>query len=646
VGEADSPDLREQGFTRFAIERMSDAAFWMGSDARFVYVNEAACRALGYTREELLSMSVADIDPEFPEEHWPEHWEKLREHGTLTFESRHRTKDGRTIPVEISANHVKFGGSEYNCAFARDISDRRVAEAALRNGEERFRTVIDATTDAMIAIDDGGRVTLFNAAAERMFGRSSEEMLGEPLDVLMPEEYREKHAEFVACYFETGKPGAAIGQVLELPALREDGTVFPMEISLSAGRSGDRRFVIGVARDISDRKEAEAERARMDERIRQTQKLESLGNLAGGIAHDFNNLLTGVLGNASLARARLEEHSPADQSIRRIEEAARRAADLSAQMLAYSGHGRFVVTPLDLSSLVRDMSGLLESTVSEKAALRFELSDALPLIEADSSQIRQVLVNLATNAFESLGGRAGLVTIRSGAAACDRAVLDGSFLDDELPEGMYAYLEVEDTGCGMSRETLAKVFDPFFTTKFTGRGLGLAAVLGIARGHRGTILIESREKRGSRVRVLLPASEAAAAEVPAEAPSTPVEDRTGTVLLVDDEPAIREFAAEVLEAGGFRVHLAEDGDRGIALFREHADVIDCVVLDLTMPGRDGEETFAGLRQIRPDVTVILTSGYSEQVAMERFEGLGLAGFLQKPFLPSQLTDGIGAALGS
>ena len=366
------------------------------------------------------------------------------------------------------------------------------------------------------------------------------------------------------------------------------------------------------------------------------QKLESLGILAGGIAHDFNNLLTGVLGNASLARMDVPSSSPAAQPLSQIETTAHRAAELCQQMLAYAGKGKFVTTQLDLSTLVEEMAQLLEVSISKTAVLKLDLARNLPAVRADPTQIRQVTMNLITNASDAMGDGSGVIAITTGTMNCDRQYLNTTHLGEELKDGTYVFLEVRDTGCGMDQETQAKMFDPFFSTKFTGRGLGMAATLGIVRGHHGAIKIYSELGSGTTTKVLLPASEQPAATPKAHNALDPSWRGSGTVLIVDDEKVIRDLGARILGRQGFEVLKAESGAQALELFRAHTEEIAVVLLDLTMPGLSGEETFRELRRIRPDVRVILSSGYNEQDAIDRFVGEGLAGFLKKPYSNADL----------
>jgi CheY-like chemotaxis protein len=380
--------------------------------------------------------------------------------------------------------------------------------------------------------------------------------------------------------------------------------------------------------------------------MQEVQKLESLGILAGGIAHDFNNLLMAILGNADLALLALSPASPAHPNVEQIVRASQRAADLCSQMLAYSGKGRFVVGLYDLSEIVREMMQMLEVSVSKKANVRYSFAADLPAIEVDVTQMRQIIMNLITNASEALGDQSGYISVSTGVMDCDRAYLAESYLDDKLLEGKYVYLEVADTGSGIDEETRRRIFDPFFTTKFTGRGLGLAAVLGIVRGHQGAIKVYSEVGQGTTFKVLLPAREwAQENRVPSAAHSVPPLPGGGTVLLIDDDPEVREVGSQMLERLGFKVLTAAHGQEGLKVFQARGGEIDCVILDLTMPEMGGEEVFRELRRLRSDVRVILSSGYNEQEVTQRFAGKGLAGFIQKPYRVANLQEILGRVFG-
>ncbi len=397
------------------------------------------------------------------------------------------------------------------------------------------------------------------------------------------------------------------------------------------------RRAVGVGFfDLTARKKFEAEQRATAERMQHAQKLESLGILAGGIAHDFNNLLAGILGNASLALLELPESSPVRPLLDRVEATARVASDLTRQMLAYSGRGRFVIEGVDVSTLVEEMVRLLNVTLSDRAVVRYDFAQGLPLIEADASQVRQVVMNLVTNASDALEGTSGSICVRTSLQRVDRSYASAYWLDDELEPGDYVVIEVSDTGSGMSEATKARLFDPFFTSKAMGRGLGMAAVLGIVRGHKGAIKVYSEEGKGTTIKALFPvapSAEPSGSYAPIES-ARPMDG--SLVLVVDDEETVRTIACKVLEREGCRTLAAEDGLEGLRVFEAHAAEIDLVLLDLTMPHLDGEEVFRVIRGLRPELPVILTSGYNEQDTLARFAGKGLAGFLQKPWTAREL----------
>lgn len=389
-----------------------------------------------------------------------------------------------------------------------------------------------------------------------------------------------------------------------------------------------RRTIVAVT-DITERK-------RLEEKVLQAQKLESLGVLAGGVAHDFNNLLMGILGNADLALMDLSPASPGREFVANIRAAALRAADLCKQMLAYSGKGRFVVQTLNLADLVEEMGHLLDVAISKKATLRHHFSPDAPPVEGDATQLRQVIMNLITNASDALAEKNGIVNVSVSRAVVDENYLAGTYYDDQLPAGEYTVLEVSDTGCGMSEEDQKRIFDPFFSTKFTGRGLGLAAVLGIVRGHRGAINVYSQLGKGTTIKILLPSSRQTIAVAEPEPVAPSAWRASGVVLLVDDDDTARGVAESIMTRLGFTVLQAKNGVEAVEMFARHAHEIRLVVLDMTMPRLGGEETFRELRRIQPDVRVLLTSGYNELEATTRLAGKGLAGFIQKPYGSTQL----------
>jgi PAS domain S-box-containing protein len=403
--------------------------------------------------------------------------------------------------------------------------------------------------------------------------------------------------------------------------------------------SGALNVFEGLAIDITAQKDAETARIELERKLLEGQKLESLGLLAGGIAHDFNNLLSSILGNASMARLALKPDSGVDEQLRAIESASLRAAELCRQMLAYAGKGRFVVEPADLSMLVEDLLPLLKISIAHQAALKLDLPRGLPAIRADATQIRQIVMNLVLNAADAVADRAGEITLTTGVVRLEAAELEGCVAGAELEPGEYVFLEVRDDGVGMSPDVMARIFDPFFSTKASGRGLGLAAVLGIVRGHQGALRVDSTPGAGSTFRLFLPPQRASLSSGRLVAPGTIDPWRqSGHVLVVDDEEQVRSVLVAMLKVAGFTADAESDGAAAVARFRANPAGFDAVVLDLIMPGMNGEETLRAVREIRPDIRVLIVSGYSEGDILGRIDGGRAVAFLAKPFTRTTLED--------
>jgi len=394
-----------------------------------------------------------------------------------------------------------------------------------------------------------------------------------------------------------------------------------------------------------DARRLEAERAlrESEERSRQAQKVESLGALAGGIAHDFNNLLTAILGNLNLAQSQLPEGGAARAHLGKAEATVLKAAELSRQMLAYSGKGHFVVRPCGLNGLIEEMTGLLAASLPKKVRLAFSLGAELPAFKADGAQIQQVVMNLVTNAAEAIGRAEGLITVSTFKADLDAAILTEGFPGQAMAAGAYLVLSVADTGCGMEPSVQSRIFDPFFSTKASGRGLGLSAMLGILKGHNAGIRIHSEPGRGSTFELIFPALGQVDARQDPPGPRTRARFQ-GKVLLVDDEAMILESTAITLEGMGFEVATACDGVEALERFEELAGELVLVFMDLSMPRMDGTTAFLAMRERRPEVPVVLTSGYDRKQATDGLLAMGLAGFVQKPYRMKDLAGELGRAL--
>ena len=549
------------------------------------------------------------------------------------------TPDGRRAYFNFvfSAIRQRSGPNVGVLLHGVDVTDMVEARAELMASKRLFEQLVQDVSAIVWEVDmDTFDFCFVNAAAEALTGYPRAEWLSEGFwsKIMHPDD---RSAALDYCRTHLAKDDDF---EFEYRILTRDGAEMWIQDIVHVERypDGAARMLRGLMIDITARKEGESEQRRMQQKLLDVQKLESLGVLAGGIAHDFNNLLTGMLGNASLAQLSLPSGHPVRSRIDSICTAAQRAADLTQQLLAYSGKGHFQVGLVDLNQQLGEIVDLLETTIPKKVQLRLEKQPALPLIEADASQMQQVFMNLAHNGAEAIGDDRGTVLVVTSEVHVTENTQHNLFQD--LEPGRYVTVEVSDTGSGMSAEVQRRLFDPFYTTKERGRGLGLAAVLGIIRGHRGAIRIYSTEGEGTTFKVYLPMA-AEAGEVRPVATLEPIRGG-GTVLIVDDEEDVRVAARFMLEHLGFQVIEASDGRAGVALFREYHSELCCVLLDMTMPEMNGEEVFRAVRVIDGDVPVVLSSGYNEVEATRRFTGKGLAGFLQKPYTIQQLAKAMSA----
>ena len=525
----------------------------------------------------------------------------------------HRNSEGK--PAHISA-------------VVADISRRKLDEENLREQAQ----LLDMAHDAIFTLTRAGAIEFWSQGAERMYGWTHGEAAGRMAHDLLQTEFPEP-IEDIQRRVEVEGHWEGF-----LTHRRKDGGLLKVSSRWAArrGSAGDLQGTLEINSDVT-------ERMRIEEQLRHTQKLESLGVLAGGVAHDFNNLLTGILGNASLALDGLSPGHPQRHFLEEVIHASERAADLTRQLLAYAGKGRFIMRTVDLSAVVRDITGLVQASIGKNVQLRQQLHGSLPGIDADPGQLQQIVMNLVINAAEAIGPQGGSVLVITSVQEVDEAyIATMSSAGELLRPGRYVSLEVHDTGCGMDEETLARMFDPFFTTKFAGRGLGLSAVLGIVRAHKGAIKVYSKPGQGATVKVLLPAS----ANPVTVAPPLPRGQLTGTgtILVVDDEDVVRQTARHTLLRYGYKVVMASNGAEALECYRGWRDAIALVLLDLTMPVMSGEETLSQLQTVDPGVRVLLTSGYNEVEAVQRFAGKGLAGFIQKPYTAAALAEKVKALM--
>lgn len=557
------------------------------------------------------------------------------------FETEIRTSVGARIPVALNNRIFEVRGTMHGLWQFTDLRERNASQENLLNALQRLEQAQRIASLGDFQWNSQTHEITGSTECFRIVGISTE-AAAQPVLLDLPTQLQVDRAVFQA---DLERLADQDESDFERHIVTEvEGAERHVEVRGIVERREDAViWLVGTVQDITQRVTAEQQQRDMENKFQETQRLESLGMLAGGVAHDFNNLLVGITGNADLA---LHEPVLPREVKSRLEDvlrASKRAADLTQQLLAYSGKGRFVVEPSNLNEIASEMAQLLEVTTAKNSVIRYELADDLPAVECDVTQMRQVIMNLIINASEAIEDKQGIITIQTGVQECTADYLASTHLDQQVPAGRYVYFEVTDNGSGMDSDTLNRIFEPFFSTKFAGRGLGLSAVLGILRGHHGTLKIYSEPGIGTSMKMLLPAIEAEVATRSTEEVN-PAWSGNGTVLVIDDESAVRDVTKRILERRGFTVLAASDGEAGLDVFRSHVDDIRLVILDLTMPRISGEQCFWELRQLKPDLKVILVSGYNEQEASSRFVGKGLAGFVAKPFATDDLLQAVSNAL--
>ena len=615
---------------RSLLDRLGEGFAIVDAEERWTFANPAAASIFGVRPSQLVGHSLRDFVTEDTYQTILCQTAQRRLGESGTYEIQIRRPDGEQRYLSLSASPYLGESGEYLGAdgLFMDVTERRLAENALRESQERYQELFNNTTDAIfwfrVETDGTFVVESFNPPTEARIGRTSGELAGQPLHAMLPKPYADAvEANYRRCV-EAGHP-IRYEETIEL----SQGSM-SFQTLLVPIRDGGGRItrIVGFSQDITQSKQAEAA-------LRQAQKLESLGVLAGGIAHDFNNLLTAILGNLNIAQMKISPESPGLPYLENAERIVLKAAELTKQMLAYSGKGRFIVKPHDLNQVVQELTHLLNVSISKKVLLQYSLAHALPAIEADAAQIQQVVMNLVTNASEAIGDREGVIGIHTRLQTLDEAMLETAFAGQQLKPGAYAILEITDSGSGIGPEILGRIFDPFFSTKQSGRGLGLSAMLGILRGHHAGIQIASEVGKGSTFTLFFPV--APGAHTLETARPKQVSDRFhGRVLLVDDEADVREASSAILEVLGLQVVTAVDGQDALERFSAERGTLDLVLLDLTMPRMDGREAFQELRRLQADIPVILYSGYSEQESLGEILAQGCTGFLQKPFQLSEL----------
>lgn len=548
-----------------------------------------------------------------------DHIEKALQNGSDSFEWIHQKKDGAPFPSEMSLSRLELSGRVVLQAIVRDITEKKKAEEALRESEARYRGVFDSATDAFMIISPMGRIVEVNQQASTMYGYSPEEFACLRVENLVhPDGYEDLQRHFQQLR-STGDLGA------ELLNKRKDGTPFNVEVRATLFNYKGERYALSVIRDVTERKRAEEERRKLQAQLQQAQKMEAIGTLAGGIAHDFNNLLTGIQGSISMMRLDVDTRHPHYPYLRDMEEIVKRGVNLTEQLLGFARGGKYEVRPADPNQLIKKTAEMFGRTRKE-IIIHEQYRGGAWTVEVDRGQMEQVLLNLFVNAWQAMP-EGGALVLRT-----ENVTIDGDFAQlFRIQSGRYVRLSITDTGMGMDEETMRRIFDPFFTTKEVGKGtgLGLASAYNIVKNHGGLINVYSEKGRGSTFFVYLPASDKA---IPREREKTrEILRGTETVLLVDDEQMILDVGRKMLNSMDYKVLAARGGREALNVYRKNKDQIDIVVLDMIMPDINGGETYDRLKEINPNIKVILASGYSLDGQANKIMERGCNGFIQKPF---------------
>ncbi len=598
-----------------------------GEKGKHIEVNPAMSKILGYTREELLQKSVSEIYQDPAER--KKISDKICAQGSVKNEElRLRRKDGGQIIVSLTAKAMRDekGNVIYIDSILEDITERKQVEESLKASEEKYRTVVESSNDGIISADAQGKITFLNRAAERMFGYSRKEILGKPLTMLMPEEYRKQHEKASRRFVQ--KP-RELRRTLQVEGLRKSGERFPVEFSFSAYKSDGALTLVAIARDLT-------ERHQLEDQVRRAQRMEAVGEMAGGIAHDFNNVLAVIQGHAELAMAQIGEGFPIMRNLREIHQASQRAANLTRRLLIFSRREPMQMVSLDLNEVVRGAIGMLTPVIGENIVLRVELGQELWPIRGDAGNLEQVLMNLALNARDAMP-EGGELAIKTENAKVDEAYCQ---THAEARTGDFVRLVVKDTGVGMEREVMNRIFEPFFTTKGKqSTGLGLAVAYGIVKQHGGWIEVESSPGKGSTFQVYLPAAPTAVV-AEEEAVSKPEELRGAgeRILLVEDEEALRELTHRVLAQNGYEVLAVANARSARELFQREGGSFDLVLCDMVLPDIKGTKLVQEFQSSQPGLKAVFVSGYiDERADRDRVEKRGYP-YLSKPFSLNKLLE--------
>jgi len=637
---------------QFSMEHAPEGVFFMTRDAGFSYVNEQACRSLGYTRDELICLKLWDIDPIYPKEAWEATWTQPQKEqlDTIHVETSHRRKDGVVFPVEVSAKHLWLGDREFHVAFVRDITERRRAEEALRESSQFNQQVISNAREGIIVYDREIRYRVWNKYMEEQTGLREEEVLGKrPTDIfpLLKERGKMFVKEETMAGIQASAKRALTGETftyLEVPfVLIQTGRAGWNSVRWGPFHSaqGEIIGVIAAVWDITERKQ-------LEEQLLHAQKLEAIGQLAGGVAHEFNNMLTAIIGNLDLAIGQTPPGPDQRSSLTAALQAARRAATLTQQLLTFSRRNPMDTQPQDLGSIAMEVIRLLRQTIDRRIEVSVQNGDGLWPVLADAGQMSQVIMNLCVNARDSLMERMEKPDRDPIPPVWEPRILISSenvHVDDthckshyDARPGEFVCLSVSDNGCGIDENIRHRIFEPFFTTKEVGygTGLGLATVYGIAKQHDGWIEVSSAKNVETIFKAYLPRTNRPAAPITPSVESERAVNGTETILFVDDETPIRRLGRTILERHGYTVLLAEDGEEALEVFQRERERIKLVVLDLTMPRLSGREVLKQFLRLDPKMRILISSGHQTPGDSNELREMGMIEFVPKPYHPDDL----------
>jgi PAS domain S-box-containing protein len=620
---------------RVLFSRASDGIFLMTPDGKLIEVNESFARMHGYSMGELLQMNIKDLDMPETSKIISERMRRLLAGETLTFEVEHYHKDGHVIPLEAGARLVSFGGESYIQSFHRDITERKRAEEALRESERRYRGLFGYMQEGFayckMIFENGDPVDFIylsvNEAFETLTGLKG--VVGKRVSEVIP---GIRTSDPVL--FETHGRVALTGKPEKIEIFVEA----LQQWFLISVYSPEQGYFVAVFDVITDRKRAEAEKEKMQAQLQQAMKMEAVGRLAGGIAHDFNNLLTAIIGNVSMAQAKLSTDDPVTGVLIEANKAADRAAALTQQLLAFSRKQIIEPKVLNLNDLIADLNAMLVRLIREDIKIRILPGEDLRSVKVDMGQFQQVLVNLVVNARDAMPG-GGKIVIETSNAELDDGYCS---MHPYVKPGRFVMVAVSDTGHGMSEEVKAHIFEPFFTTKAkgSGTGLGLATTYGAVKQAGGSIEVYSEVGMGTTLRIYLPRVEGEASKLVRDDQPQKILGGTETVLLVEDEDIVRNMCVRVLDEFGYRVLQASNGKEAIVLSKGHGGRIDLLITDVVMPGMNGSELATQLIPHRPEMKVLFTSGYTEDVIVHHGVLDDDVSFLGKPYSPSALAKKI------